>query len=58
MNLRQIIEWQQWPDGRRCYLNTPAGRVRIHHGLVGLLLAVTGCALMFHDANDRYWCHD
>jgi len=28
---------------------------RLHHGLVGLLLAALGAALMFHDRRDAPW---
>ena len=34
------------------------GRYRLHHGLVGLVMAVIGVALMAHDFKDRWaWIH-
>jgi hypothetical protein len=40
--------------GRRCYVLG----CRLHHGLVGLALAMAGAVLMVHDRGDWPWLTD
>lgn len=52
------LRWERWPDGPRCYLRTPLGKLRVHHGLAGVLMMVVGALLTWHDRLDRPWLND